>query len=68
MKKQFDEINALRKAGRCERTFLKEVEQDGVKVRLYQVRYTLADGKIVTLTEGTSVDDKDSGSSESPTP
>jgi hypothetical protein len=68
LKKQFDEINALRKAGRCERTFLKEVEQDGVKVRLYQVRYTLADGKIVPLTEGTSVDDKDSGSSESPTP
>jgi hypothetical protein len=63
LKKEFDEINALRKAGTCERTFLKEVEQDGVKIRLYQVRYTLADGKVVTLTEGANADGNGGGSS-----
>lgn len=68
LKKQFDEINELRKAGQGERTFLKEVEQDGVRVRLYQVRDTLADGKIVTLTEGTNADDEGRGSSGNPMP
>lgn len=52
LKKQFDEINELKKAGKGERTFWKEVEENGVRTRLYHVRYTLSDGKAVTLCEG----------------
>jgi hypothetical protein len=58
LKRQSDEINELRKAGKGERTFLKEVEENGVKIRLYQVRYTLSDGRVVTITEGTGPDGK----------
>lgn len=65
LKKQFDEMNELRKAGKCERTFLKEVERDGVKTRLYEVRYTLSDGKVVTLTEGTNADGNDGSAADS---
>jgi hypothetical protein len=63
LKKQFDEINELRKAGKCERTFLEEIDCDGVKIRLYEVRYTLSDGKVVTLTEGTNADGNGGGGS-----
>jgi hypothetical protein len=58
LKKQSDEINELRQAGKGERTFLKEVEENGMKIRLYQVRYTLSDGRVVTITEGTGSDGK----------
>lgn len=51
MKKEFDEINALRRAGKGERTFLQETELDGKTVRVYEVRYTLSSGKTATLTE-----------------
>jgi hypothetical protein len=54
MKKEFDEITALQKAGKGERKLLEETEQNGVKMRVYEVRYTLSSGKIVTLTEGES--------------
>jgi len=54
MKKEFDELNALQKAGKGERTLIKETEENGVKTRLYEVRYTLSSGKVVTLTEGRS--------------
>jgi hypothetical protein len=66
LKQQSDEINELRKAGKCERTFLKEIESDGGKIRLYRVRYTLSDGQVVTLTEG--VDSAGDGSSGNPVP
>ncbi len=56
LQKQSDEINELRKAGKGERTFLKEVEENGTKIRLYQVRYTLSDGRVVTITEGVGSD------------
>ncbi len=58
LQKQSDEINELRKAGKGQRTFLKEVEENGTKIRLYQVRYTLSDGSVVTITEGTDADGK----------
>ncbi len=58
LQRQSDEINELRKAGKGERTFLKEVEENGMKIRLYQVRYTLSDGRVVTITEGTGPDGK----------
>jgi hypothetical protein len=52
LKQQSDEINELRKAGKGERTLWKEVEYSGLRVRLYHVRYTLANGQVVTLCEG----------------
>ena len=55
LKKQADEINELRQAGKGERTFLQEVENNGVRLRLYNVRYTLSDGRVVTICEGEAV-------------
>ena len=52
LKKQFDEINELRMAGKYERTFVEEIEKDGVKIRLYRDSFTLSNGKVVTLTTG----------------
>ena len=62
LKKQFDEIHELRKAGKFERTFIKEVEKNGVKIRLYEDRFTLSNGKVITMGAGEQVkgeDDKD---------
>ncbi len=52
LKKQFDEINELRIAGKYERTFIEEIEKDGVKICLYRDSFTLSNGKVVTLTTG----------------
>jgi len=52
LRRQFDEINELRKAGKYERTFIKEVEKDGVKIRLYEDRFTLSNGKVITMGAG----------------
>jgi hypothetical protein len=52
LKKQLDEINELRKSGNYKRTFIKEIEKDGVKIRLYRETFTLSNGKVVTLTAG----------------
>ena len=57
MKKQFDEINELRKTGKYERTFIKEVEENGVKIRLYEDRFTLSNGKVITIGTGEAVKD-----------
>lgn len=48
----FDEIHELRKAGKYDRTFIKEVEKDGVKVVYYEDRFTLSNGRVVTMTTG----------------
>jgi hypothetical protein len=55
MKQEFEEIAALQKAGKCEKKLLEESEQNGVKSRVYEVRYTLANGKVVTRIEGECV-------------
>jgi hypothetical protein len=52
LKKQFDEINELRTAGKYERSFIEEIEKDGMKIRLYRDRFVLSNGKVVTLTTG----------------
>ena len=52
LKKQFDEINELRMAGKYERTFIEEIEKDGLKIRLYRDSFTLSNGEVVTLTTG----------------
>ena len=53
---QNDEIQKLREAGDFERTFIKEVEDKGIKTRLYEDRFTLSSGKIVTMTFGEGED------------
>jgi len=52
LKKQSDEIHKLRKAGKYERIFIREVEKDGIKIRHYKDRFTLSNSKVVTLTFG----------------
>jgi hypothetical protein len=47
-----EEINELRQAGKGERTFWKETENNGMRIRLYNVRYTLSNGEVITLCEG----------------
>ena len=52
LKAQNDEIQKLREAGDFERTFIKEVEKNGVKIRLYEDQFTLSSGKVVMRTFG----------------
>ena len=49
LKKQFDEINELRKDGKFERTFIKEVEINGVMHGFYEDSFTLSDGKVIKM-------------------
>ena len=49
LKKQFDEINELRKAGKFERTFIKEIETNGVMHPFYEDSFTLSDGKVIKM-------------------
>jgi hypothetical protein len=57
LKKQFDEINELRKASKFERTFIKEIEIDGVMHRIYRDSFTLSDGKVIKMRAGEPVKD-----------
>jgi len=57
LKKQFDEIPELRKAGKFERTFIKEIEIDGVTHRLYEDSFTLSDGRVIKMGAGEPVKD-----------
>ncbi|MGD8883109.1 MAG: hypothetical protein PVI82_14530 [Desulfobacterales bacterium] len=59
LKKQFDEINELRKAGKFERTFIKEIEIDGVMRNLYEDSFTLSNGKVIKMGAGESVKKED---------
>lgn len=45
------EIDELRKAGKYERTFVKEWEDKGMTFTLYKVSYTLSNGKVITVNE-----------------
>ena len=58
LKKQFDEIHELRKAGKFERTFKKEIEIDGVMHPVYMDSFILSDGKVITLGHVESVKDE----------
>jgi hypothetical protein len=51
LKRQFDEINELRKAGEFEKTYMPEndFEIDGVKYRFFRARYVLSDGTVKTV-------------------
>ncbi len=50
-KREYDEISELRKAGNYEKILKKEWVENGTKRRLYQVRYTLSNGKVITMRE-----------------
>lgn len=45
------ETRELKKAGKYERTFLKEIEINGVKRRIYTYRYTLSNGQVIAFNE-----------------
>ena len=51
LKKQFDEINELKKAGKFEKTYKPEHDfvDHGVKYRYFEARYTLSDGTVKTV-------------------
>ena len=51
LKKQFDEIEELRKAGRFEKIYKPEHDfvVNGVKCKYFEARYTLSNGKVVTV-------------------
>ena len=44
-----EEIEELRKAGRYEKTLLREWEEKGMRFSLYKVSYTLSSGKVITI-------------------
>ena len=58
LKKQFDEIHELRKAGKFERTFIKEIEIDGVMHNFYEDSFTLSNGKVIKMGAGEPVKDE----------
>jgi hypothetical protein len=51
LKKQFDEIEELRKAGKFEKIYKPEHDYvvDGIKYRYFEARYILSDGTVKTL-------------------
>jgi len=49
LKKQLDEIHELRKAGKFERTFIKNIEIGGVMHGLYEDSFTLSDGRVIKM-------------------
>ncbi len=49
------ETRELKKAGKYERTFRKEIERNGVKRRIYTYRYTLSNGRVVEFNESEDV-------------
>jgi len=59
LQKQFDEINELRKAGKYERTFIKEIEINGVMHNFYEDSFTLSNGKVIKMGAGEPVKNED---------
>jgi hypothetical protein len=47
----WQETRELKEAGKYERTFLKEIERNGVKYRVYTYRYTLSNGRVMAFNE-----------------
>ncbi len=58
-KRVWQETTELKKAGKYERTFLKEIERNGVKYRYYNYRYTLSNGQVITFAESERVKEED---------
>lgn len=62
----YDEINQLRKAGKYEKTLIKEWVENGIVFQLYKVRYTLASGEVVTGNEGQAANDTNDADANRP--
>lgn len=54
-KRVYLETRELKKAGKYERTFLREIERNGVKSYIYLYQYTLSDEKVIEFAEGERV-------------
>ena len=54
-KRVYLETRELKKAGQYERTFLREVERNGVRSYIYLYQYTLSDGMAIEFAEGEDV-------------
>ena len=50
-KRVWEETRKLKRSGKYERTFLKEIEKNGVKRRIYTYRYTLSNGQVMAFNE-----------------
>ena len=50
-----DEITELKKAGKYEKTFFKDIVTDGILFRIYKVRYILSSGKEIIINEGSNI-------------
>ena len=61
LKKQFDEIHKLKKAGKYEKTYKPEHDYvvNGIKYRYFEARYILSDGTVKTLGDSEPVLDQD---------
>jgi len=53
-KRIWEETRELKKAGKYERTFRKEIERNGVKSYIFSYRYILSNGQVVTFNESES--------------
>ncbi len=58
-KRVWQETSALKKAGKYETTFLKEIERNGVKYRYYDYRYTLPNSQVIIFAESERVKEED---------
>ena len=61
LKRQFDEIHELRKAGKFEKTYKPEHDflVDGVEYRYFEARYVLSDGTVETIGSSEPVIEED---------
>ncbi|MHC4740923.1 MAG: hypothetical protein ACYS8Z_03365 [Planctomycetota bacterium] len=61
LKRQFDEIQELKKAGKLEKTYKPEHDfvVDGVKYRYFEARYVLSDGTVKTIGSSEPVIEED---------
>ena len=59
LKKQFDEINELKKAGQYEKAYKPEHDYviDGIKYRYFEATYTLSDGRVVKTGDSEPAED-----------
>jgi len=59
LKKQFDEIHELKKAGQYEKVYKPEHDFviDGIKYRFFEVYYTLSNGRVVKLGDSEPTED-----------
>ena len=61
LKKQFDEIHELKKAGKYEKTYKPEHDYvvNGIKYRYFEARYILSDGTVKTMGDSEPVIEED---------